>query len=226
MQRLASPRPGLKMLFLSGLASLALLAGCASQTPMDSDGRQRGDWDDQQTTLEDLQRWSLVGKASLRTSDERHSANLDWNQFPHYFRMLVSGPFGSGRTVLKGREGRFSLTNGDGRFEAETPEALMNDQLGWSLPVRDLPSWVRGLPGEDDSYRLETDAFGFPAHLAQNGWTIDYRDWVNVSRKAKAGREEDTLWLPRKLTLTYDDMRVILVVNRWQPDPDAPQAGD
>ncbi|MDN6179982.1 MAG: lipoprotein insertase outer membrane protein LolB [Halomonas subglaciescola] len=193
------------------LAALALLAGCASQAPTDDSGRSRGDWKAQHSDIQNLERWTLVGKAGLRTPNENHSANLDWNQFPYYFRMLISGPFGGGRTVLDGRDGRFSLTNSDGHFEAETPEALMNDQLGWSLPVRDLPYWVRGLPGKRDSYQLETDAFGFPDHLEQNGWEVDYRDWTEVN----------DLWLPRKLSLTYDDMHVTLVVNRWQTDPDA-----
>lgn len=199
---------------LSGLAAAGLLAGCATQAPTDERGRERGDWNAQKTEIEALERWSLIGKAGLRTPDERHSANLDWNQFPHYFRMLISGPFGGGRTVLEGREGRFTLTHGDGRFEADSPEALMKEQLGWSLPVRNLPRWVRGLPGERDAYRLETDAFGFPSHLEQNGWEVDYRDWTEV----------DALWLPRKLGLAYDDVRVTLVVNRWQTRPDADRA--
>lgn len=197
--------------FIPTLTALALLAGCASQAPVDDSGRERGDWKAQQTAIEDLDRWTLIGKAGLRTPEESHSANLDWNQYPHYFRMLISGPFGGGRTVLEGREGRFSLTNGDGRFEAQTPEALMEDQLGWALPVRDLPYWVRGLPGTRDTYQLETDAFGFPSHLEQSGWEIDYRDWS----------EAGDLWLPRKLALAYGDMRVTLVINRWQTEPDA-----
>ena len=207
---LSPSHPSLRLLLAS--IGLLFLAGCASQAPMDESGRQVGQWDRQQADVEAFDTWTLIGKAGLRTPEESISANLDWNQHPHYFRMLISGPFGGGRNVLEGREGRFSLSNSDGRFEAETPEALMEEQLGWALPVTAMPNWVRGLPGETTdnsthSYQLESDEFGFPSHLSQDGWEIDYRDWEKVGE----------LWLPRRLVMNYDDIRITLVVNQWQP---------
>jgi len=192
-------------LWVAALA-VAALTGCASQAPMDEAGRQAGQWERQQAEVEAFESWTLVGKAGLRTPEENTSANLDWNQTPYYFRMLISGPFGGGRSVLEGREGRFSLTTSEGRFEAETPEALMEEQLGWSLPVRAMPDWVRGLPGDHTSYQLETDELGFPSHLQQDGWEIDYRDW----------EQAEGMWLPRRLVMNYGDVRITLVVNQWQ----------
>lgn len=194
---------------MAGIALLAL-AGCATQAPTDESGRQAGQWERQQASVEAFDSWTMAGKAGLRTPDENTSANLDWNQTPYYFRMLISGPFGGGRSVLEGREGRFSLTTSDGRFEAETPEALMEEQLGWSLPVRAMPDWVRGLPGSDSSYQLETDALGFPSHLEQDGWKIDYRDWEEV----------EGMWLPRRLVMNIDEIRITLVVNQWRARSD------
>jgi len=194
--------------FAAIILSLTLLTGCATSTPVDDGNRQPGQWESQQGSLEALETWTLAGKAGLRSPDENTSANLDWNQYPHYFRLLVSGPFGGGRTVLEGREGRFSLTNNEGRFEAESPEALMEEQLGWSLPVSAMPFWVRGLPDEARSYQLESDELGFPSHLTQDGWAIDYRDWERV----------DELWLPRRLVMEYDEVRITLVINQWQPN--------
>ncbi|MFG6667993.1 lipoprotein insertase outer membrane protein LolB [Halomonas sp. HNIBRBA4712] len=189
-------------------AALMALAGCATQSAMmDESGRQAGQWERQQQAVEAFDSWTLVGKAGLRTPQETTSANLDWNQTPFYFRMLISGPFGGGRSVLEGREGRFSLTTGEGRFEAETPEALMQEQLGWSLPVRAMPDWVRGLPGSDSDYALDTDELGFPTRLEQDGWEVVYRDWEEV----------DDLWLPRRLVMNYDDVRITLIVNQWRP---------
>ncbi len=192
-------------LWLAG-AALLFLAGCASQAPVDDGSRQSGQWERQQAQVEAFDTWTLTGKAGLRTPQENQSANLDWNQHPHYFRMLISGPFGGGRSVLEGREGRFSLTTSDGRFEAETPEALMEEQLGWSLPVSAMPDWVRGLPGDHASFQLETDELGFPRNLQQDGWEIDYRDWEEV----------EGMWLPRRLVMNYDDVRITLVVNQWR----------
>lgn len=186
---------------------LALIAGCARQAPQPEGERTSGQWQAQQSRMESLDTWQLAGKAGLRTPEDSTSANLDWSQHPHYYRLLISGPFGSGRSTLEGREGRFSLTTSEGRFEAETPEALMEQQLGWSLPLGALSDWVRGLPGDGSSYRLEKDALGFPARLRQAGWEIAYRDWTYTDR----------LWLPRRLVMHYGDLRVTLVINEWRP---------
>ncbi|MDI5922093.1 lipoprotein insertase outer membrane protein LolB [Halomonas sp. LR5S13] len=189
------------------LLALALLAGCAGRAPAPEGERAAGQWEDQAERLAELDTWVLVGKAGLRTPEDSTSANLDWSQHPHYYRLLISGPFGSGRSTLEGREGRFSLTTAEGRFEAETPEALMEEQLGWSLPVSALSDWIRGLPADDTPHRLEEDELGFPLRLEQDGWEIEYRDWERVA----------DLWLPRRLVMAYDDLRVTLAVTDWRP---------
>ncbi|MDN3525576.1 lipoprotein insertase outer membrane protein LolB [Halomonas sabkhae] len=193
-----------------GVLSLGLLlvAGCASQAPTSGEvERSQGQWEAQQQRLDALQGWELQGKAGLRTPQDSTSANLDWLQTPYYFRILLSGPFGSGRSVLEGREGRVSLTTGEGRAEAESPQALMQQELGWSLPVSALTDWMRGLPA-DRPHEMEKDALGFPTLLEQDGWRIDYRAWTRVGE----------LWLPRRMKMTYDDLDVTLVVTRWQPE--------
>lgn len=190
-----------------GLAlALGILAGCATQPPPADGERSADQWQAQQAKLERLQTWELNGKVGLRTPEDSTSANLDWRQTPYHFRMLLSGPAGSGRSVLEGREGRVSLTTGEGRFEAESPEELLQQEMGWSLPVSDLPHWIRGLPADDRPHRMTQDNLAFPATLEQDGWTIDYRRWTRTGG----------LWLPSRVIMSYDDLRVTLVVTRWQ----------
>lgn len=189
------------------LLALVLLAGCAGRAPTPEGERAAGQWAAQRDRLAELDTWLLAGKVGLRTPEDSTSATLDWSQHPYYYRLLISGPFGSGRSTLEGREGRFSLTTAEGRFEAETPEALMTRQLGWSLPVSALADWVRGLPAPQTPHRLERDALGFPQRLEQDGWEIAYRDWTRA----------DGLWLPRKMVMTYGTLRATLVVTDWRP---------
>ncbi len=197
--------------------TLALLAGCATQAPTPEPPRERGDWSAQADRLQRLERWNLAGKVGLRTPDDAVSANLDWTQTPRRYRMLISGPFGSGRNVLVGTPGGVTLTNSEGRFRARTPEQLMQEQLGWSLPISALDAWVRGLPAPGIAHDIDSDERGFPSQLRQSGWTIDYRDWRWVPALAQG------VWLPRRLVMTYGDLRATLVVNRWQPsDNDEP----
>ena len=193
------------------LAGLALLAGCATQAPTPESPRERGDWSAQLDELKSLERWRLAGKVGLRTAQDATSANLDWYQMRYHYRMLISGPFGTGRSVLEGSPDGVTLTTGDGRFSAETPEQLMQEQLGWSLPISALDSWVRGLPAPIVAHEMQADEHGFPKRLRQAGWTIEYRDWT-WAPELRGG-----LWLPRRLVMTFDDLRATLVVNQWRP---------
>ncbi|MGQ7247689.1 lipoprotein insertase outer membrane protein LolB [Halomonas sp. V046] len=187
---------------------IALLAGCAttSDTAPLSQTRSDGQWQQQLTEVKAFSSWNLTGKVGLRSPDDSTSANLDWRQTPYHYRLLVTGPMGAGRSTLEGRDGRVSLTTNEGRFEADSPEALMEERLGWSLPVSSLTDWVRGLPAEGEPFDTTKDNLGFPATLAQSGWDIEYRGWDNV----------DGLWMPNRLIMTYGDLRATLVVNQWQ----------
>ncbi|WP_251978327.1 lipoprotein insertase outer membrane protein LolB [Salinicola avicenniae] len=198
---------------LGALLLSAWLAGCASQAPTPDMPRQPDDWQNQQPALEALTHWNLAGKVGLRTPEDSTSANLDWQQAPTHYRMLISGPFGAGRSVLEGRDRRVTLTTGDGTFEAASPEALMMQQLGWSLPISALDYWIKGLPAPGAPHQVTADEFGFPDTLRQAGWDIDYRAWTYAGG----------LWLPSRLVMTYDDIRATLVVNRWSPGQDTPR---
>ncbi|WP_110665637.1 lipoprotein insertase outer membrane protein LolB [Salinicola halophilus] len=202
------PRPWRRYRPLGALCLALWLAGCAGQAPVPDVPRQGDDWERQQNDLVALDTWEIAGKVGLRTPDDSTSANLDWSQTPQHYRMLISGPFGTGRSVLEGREGSVELTTGDGTFTAASPEALMQQQLGWSLPISALDYWVRGLPAPGTAFETTPDELGFPKALQQAGWRIEYRDWTYAG----------DLWLPRRLVMTYDDVRATLVVNEWRPD--------
>lgn len=190
------------------LAMTLVLSGCASQMASDNAGdltRSDGDWQQQATSLEALTHWQLAGKVGIRTPDEGHSANLDWQQDGDDYRMLITGPLGAGRTTVTRDADGVRLNSSDGDFEAPDAESLMLQQLGWSLPLGALNDWVRGLPSKG-AHQLEEDAQGFPATLYQDGWKVSYQDWTRA----------EGMWLPRKLKLYYGDLTATLIINQWQ----------
>lgn len=190
------------------LIALALLSGCAARAPAPTDSAERGPWQDQLARVQALQSWTLAGKVGLRTPEESTSANLDWRQTPHYYRLLISGPFGAGRSTLEGTAQQVALTTREGRVSAGSAEALLEQQLGWSLPVSSLDHWIRGLPAPGNAFERESDALGYPTRLTQAGWTIDYTGWMPAGG----------LWLPSRLEMQRTGIEATLLINAWQPE--------
>ncbi|MGZ0843299.1 lipoprotein insertase outer membrane protein LolB, partial [Klebsiella pneumoniae subsp. pneumoniae] len=87
---------------------------------------------------------------------------------------------------------------GQGRYQAESPEALLEEQLGWRLPVSHLLWWVRGLPAPDSKSRLTLDADSRLARLEQDGWQIEYTRYA----------EQNGYWLPERLKLHGQSLEV------------------
>ena len=116
------------------LAMTLVLSGCASQMASDNAGdltRSDGDWQQQDAQLAALTHWQLAGKVGIRTPEEGHSANLDWQQDGDDYHMLITGPLGAGRTTLVRDADGVRLSSSEGDFEAPDAESLMLAQLGW-----------------------------------------------------------------------------------------------
>lgn len=105
-----------------------------------------------------LDGWQINGKIGIRAPKDSGSGTLFWLQRQDYYDIRLSGPLGRGAARLTGRPGQVALeVANQGRYEAPTPEALLEEQLGWKLPVSHLAWWVRGLPAPDSKSRLTLD---------------------------------------------------------------------
>jgi outer membrane lipoprotein LolB len=93
-------------------------------------------------------------------------------------------------------------------FENNTAEALLEDVVGWSLPISGLEYWVRGLPHPHARHALRLDADGRAQSIRQDGWDIDYIDYFS---------DADMPPLPRRLQLANETVTLKLVIERWQP---------
>lgn len=194
---------------VSLITLLALLSGCALSPFSPPQERPCGRWDNHASKLKALQRWTVAGKVNLRTSQQNDTANFDWQQkTPAAYRMMISGPFGIGRNTLDQIDHNVTLANSNGTFHAGSPEGLMQEQLGWSLPISSLYYWARALPAPEQPHRLEHDECGYPLSLDQQGWHIEYSQWTF----------SDGYWLPGRLKMRYGQLNVILLLKEWHSD--------
>ena len=200
----------MKLRSLLPLLGLLLLAGCSVFGPREDVGGQ-GDtdaWRTHKTQIAALDGWQIDGKVGIHAPRDSGSGVLFWLQRRDYYDIRLSGPLGRGATRLTGREGDILLeVANQGRFHASSPEALLEEQLGWRLPVSHLLWWVRGLPAPDSKSRLTLNADSRLAHLEQDGWRVDYTDY----------QQQNGYWLPQRLKLSSQDLDITLVIKDWQP---------
>ena len=195
---------------LATLCAVLLLAGCAGLGPrenLDGSGDPRA-WSEHRSQVASIDAWQIAGKVGIRAPQESGSGTLFWLQRQEYFDIRLSGPLGRGATRLTGRPDAVSLeVAGQGRFEADSPEALVEAQLGWQLPVSHLLWWVRGLPAPDSRSRLSLDSDSRLARLEQDGWQVNYLAYA----------EHNGFTLPERIRLEGHDLQITLVVKDWQP---------
>ncbi len=171
-------------------AALLWLAGC---TPT---GIQPG--------VDDQRRWQLSGRLGLRGDNFAESASIHWRQCGPHVDIRLSGPLGQTVARVEGRGDRLSVwINGAAPVVTDDPEALLQQRLGWSIPVRALRHWVRGeaAPGQ---HRLIGDQRQ-PQALEQSGWRIDYLDYHSSGDIA----------LPAKLQLRDPNLTATLIIRDW-----------
>lgn len=187
-----------------------LLAGCAGQQSHET-VEGHGDpalWQTHKTQLSTLDAWQIEGKVAIRSAEDSASGSVFWLQRQDYFDIRISGPMGQGASRLTGRPGLVELeVANQGRFKAATPEALLEQQLGWRLPVSHLSWWIRGLPAPDNPSQIVLDDNSRLARLRQDGWVIEY------SRYAL----HNDNWLPERIKMVGHDLDITFVIKSWQP---------
>lgn len=200
----------MKIRQLIALSLIALQAGCAGfgeRESLEGEGSPAL-WQAHKAQVSQLDGWQINGKVGIRAPRDSGSGTLFWLQRQDYADIRLSGPLGRGAARLTGRPGDITLeVANQGRYQAESPEELLQQQLGLNLPVSHLLWWIRGLPAPDSRSRLSLDGDSRLARLNQDGWDVEYLRYV----------EQNGYWLPERLRLTGHDLQVTLVIKDWQP---------
>jgi outer membrane lipoprotein LolB len=156
--------------------------------------------------------FELRGKVSVADGAQRFSARIIWQYAPSGFAMELWGPLGQGRVRLEGDSEALAIVDAEGRIVRQgTPDAVMREQLGWTLPLAALANWARGVPTPDLPVEAEQfDAAGRLVSFTQLGWTIACAGHQSVASAA------GLRWLPAKVTARRSGYKVRMVVSQWR----------
>jgi len=185
-----------------------LIAGCTTAPKPPPVADTEAAWQQHQRRLLTIQSWQLQGKLALRSEQQSGSAQLWWRQNQQRFDLRVTPPFGVGKLRIRGDDSEVILYPALGRpLRAANAEALLQQTLGWSLPLQSLRYWVLGLPAEAE--QIELDDQGRLHSLAYQGWQVKFIAYEAVA----------DLMLPSELFLRYQDLQLRLAIHEWQLNP-------
>ncbi|HEX5364355.1 MAG TPA: lipoprotein insertase outer membrane protein LolB [Gallionella sp.] len=149
--------------------------------------------------------FALNGRVAINHNGTHHSAGLRWEHQPASDELLLLGPLGqTGARVYRDARGA-TLDDGSKHYQAEDVESLMQQVLGWHLPLSGLHQWVLGLAVEGEA-QIERDKQGRIGVLRQSGWEVRYLRYVDDRADS----------LPARLQLSRDGLQVQLLIDEWE----------
>ena len=152
--------------------------------------------------------WQAEGKIGLIYNGQGQQANFDWKNHNHNYTIALFGPLGQGRVELSKNGDTYRATNEKTEHQAPSAEALLEEMLGWSLPVSGLQYWILGQSNPLAAIELaQNDNIGRLQRLKQQGWTIDF------SHQSEQDQQSE---LPRKIIAKRDNLKLTVVIKRWQ----------
>jgi len=185
------------------------IAGCSLSGRLADKQRAQELWTARQQALLDLDTWDVHARAAIRLEVAVYNIGIRWQRQAENSTILLEAPFGQGVFRIESdASGKYRLRLPDGRvFENTSAEALLEDMIGWSLPISGLEYWIRGLPrpGSDYSHRL--DQQGRARSITQDKWSIGYLDYF---------ARQENLQLPRRVKLVGDKVTLKLIIEHWQ----------
>jgi outer membrane lipoprotein LolB len=182
-----------------------LSAGCSILGTRSAESQAA--WDLRRAQLEQITRFTVQARVSSGLLGAK--GNLHWRQRPDDFEMRVSGPMGVNAMNITGNERAVVIRTAKESFRTRDPEGLLQEQLGWTFPLRQLRWWALSLPAPGSESELELDASGRLLTLEQDGWTLEFDEYQWV------GQSAGVIELPRRFELANGEATIKVVVDVW-----------
>ena len=180
------------------LAWIVLLSGCAFMSPTVAPVAR--------PAQPETATFALNGRISINHQGTHHYAGIRWTHQVQSDEILLLTPLGQTAARVYRDAGNATLDDGDKHYRAGDAEALMEQALGWHLPLKGMRHWVLGLADSGSPAKIERAANGQISVLFQDGWEVRYLRYADAKPDS----------LSTRLQLTREDLQIQLSVDEWE----------
>lgn len=174
--------------------------------PMVAPAKVLADWPARRAQLQMRAQFTAQGRIGVVAGSDGFNGHLRWIQDGTRSTVSLDGPLGVGGVRIVNDAGALTVTNPSGQaFDSQAAHDALVRRLGFEPPLTSLRYWIQGVPDPASLSTESLSAQGYPATLAQSGWTVTFGDYMQTSDGA----------LPQKLTAARDQVRVKLVIEAW-----------
>jgi outer membrane lipoprotein LolB len=186
--------------------------------------------------------FTMNGRVSIKHLDEHHSAGLHWTHRSQTDELLLLTPLGQTVARVYRDDGNATLDTGGRHYQDVDAESLMEQVLGWHLPLDGLHHWVLGMAAPESPAQIEHAENGQISVLHQEGWEVRFLRYADNKRGemtrctqapdagmslphslpqsadcTSIASEADSL--PSRLQLTHEDFQIQLLIDEWDWNP-------
>lgn len=192
------------MLRILGYLCIICLSGCAtlSQRPVEAALPEN---QTSRLSATCFQSWNTQGRIAVKTNQKGWNASFNWSQKQDNYDLSIFGPLGSNRISLVGSSQHATLITNQKTYESDNAEMLLQQQLGWYIPVDSIYYWIRGLPAPGSARHIVRNAQGQVAVLEQQGWHIEYQSYDQFNG----------LILPTLIELQNPRASIRIAIHQW-----------
>ncbi len=154
--------------FILAIALLVSISGCASFYDVSND-KAPVTYTKPQVIDTDF---DISGRFFIRQPNKNSYGNFTWHKLGESEELNFNTPLGQTVAQIKIESAIATLTTKDNTYSGDSLDEMMEEQLGFILPMTYLHFWIQGvsLPNAPITKQLDT---GFE----QLGWSVEYLQW-------------------------------------------------
>ncbi len=141
--------------------------------------------------------FAIDGRFSIVNSSKNYYGNFTWDHDQTADKLSLNSPLGNSVAVISVESSMATLQTKDGVYSGRDLDALLEQNIGFTLPINYLHYWVQGIPLPN--YPVDKN---LTSGFEQLGWNVEYLQWQDINH-------------PTIIQVSNNELRIKLLVSNW-----------